>query len=59
MQAYIEETIHIAEINDTSYEWAACFHWDEAKKNLEQKIIFQLRQCSIFFDEKFMEWSLG
>ena len=28
-----EETIHIAEINDTPYERAACFHWDEAKKN--------------------------
>ena len=25
-----EETIHSAEINDTSYERAACFHWDEA-----------------------------
>ena len=26
-----EETIHSAEINDTSYEWAACFHCDDAK----------------------------
>ena len=24
-------SIHIGEINDTSYERAACFHWDEAK----------------------------
>ena len=29
-----EEAIHIAEMNDTSYEWAACFHWDEAKTNI-------------------------
>ena len=27
-----EETIHIAEIVHTSYERAACFHWDEAKR---------------------------
>ena len=29
-----EEIIHSAEINDTSYEWAGCFHWDEAKENI-------------------------
>ena len=27
-----EKTIHSAEINDNSYERAACFHLDEAKK---------------------------
>ena len=65
-----EETIHSAEINDTSYEWAACLHWDEAKKNFLKKkiqngrlkkkhLIFQLRQFSIFFHENFMDWLLG
>ena len=52
-----EETIHSAEINDTSYERAACFHREEEKKKFEKKnskwstqknLIFQLRQFSIF-----------
>ena len=33
-----EETIRSAEINNTSYKRAACFHWDDAKKDLEKKI---------------------
>ena len=33
-----EETIHSAEINDTSYESQADFHGDEAKKNFKKKI---------------------
>ena len=58
-----EETIHSAEINDTPYERAACFHRDEAifflKKKFKKKLIFQLHQFSIFFHENFMDWSLG
>ena len=37
-----EETIHIAEMNDISYERAACCHLDEAKIN-----IFQCKKSNI------------
>ena len=29
------------------------------KQKTKQNVIFQLRQFSIFFDENFMDWSLG
>ena len=45
-----EEIIHSAEINDTSYERAACLHWDEPKNIffVEKKIQYgRLKKTSI------------
>ena len=55
-----EETIHSAEINDTSYEPPSCFSLGKNSKWLTQKkCIFQNHQFLIFFCENFMDWSLG
>ena len=61
-----EETIHSAEINDTSYEPAA-FSTEMKQKKLFWKQKFKMadskklksRQFSIFLCENFMDWSLG
>ena len=39
-------------INDTLYYWAACFHWDEAKKKFKWPT-----QKNLILN--FMDWSLG
>ena len=46
-----DETIRIAEINDTSFERAACFHWDQAKKTKwpTQKTSFPADSSWYFF----------
>ena len=40
-----EETIHSAEINDTSYESQADFHWEITKKNLKNRITKIQKKC--------------
>ena len=48
-----EETIHSADINDTSYVPPSCFLLEKKNKiskwPTQKKVIFQLRQLSIFF----------
>ena len=57
------KTIRFAEKNHTSYKRAGFFTEMKKKKiqngRLKKKLIFQLRQFSIFFHEIFMDWSLG
>ena len=52
-----EETINSAEKNDTSFERAACFLWDEAKKNQNGKLkknSFSSSANSQYFFMKFL-----
>ena len=55
-----EETIPSAEINDTSYEIHADFHWDEIffflKKQKPKKIIFKATNLQFSILEQFLKF---
>ena len=61
----LEKKIHSAEVNDTSYEWAAFFTEKKNQNGRLKKIkmadsknlIIQRRQFSLFFHGIFMDWT--
>ena len=66
----LKEPSIVKKKNDTSYENQGFCHWKKPKPKFflkkknskwptKKKLIFQLRQFSIFFVDNFMDWSLG